>query len=289
MIMDFLHDDKRALSHCSLVCTSFTRAARYHLLGSYRLEVRHDRGGYAGQLKKPSQEPLRSHLRELTLAAGPIHALSPELTEDVVVSVFKTLPRLRSLKLRQTGYVASSLPPRDHRLELNTLSISWMYPSIPGSSDSLLSLLALFHTVRVLDLDVIHHKHLPTPKMLQRQSAPSLRVHCLQLRDVSLPLLAAIRVTVYPDYLQTVRASVTAADDIHQLGFFFRAMGHGLQHLQLSFWNFWSSDRVGGSIAHPMSRARPTDTSSDVYRRLVRASAPALALHQSAVGYCAIC
>ena len=34
MVIDFLHDNKVALASCSLVCRSWSRAARYHLFDS---------------------------------------------------------------------------------------------------------------------------------------------------------------------------------------------------------------------------------------------------------------
>lgn len=250
MIIDFLYDDKPSLRACSLVCTSWVRSAQYHLFYSHRVEARHDQGGYTEQFKKPSQEPLRSYIRELTLAAGPIHSLSPELTGDTVVYALESLPRMRSLKLRQTGYISTkhSTELRGH-FHLERLSISWMYPSIPGSGNSLVSLLSLFNTVRILDLDVIHHKHLSGSALPSADDDDrllrSLRVHTLQLHDISEALITSIHATIRPDYLQTIRASITAIEDIQCLGTLIRSVAPSLQDLQLSLWNFWCGDRAG--------------------------------------------
>ena len=246
MIIDFLHDDKRSLKACSLVCTAWAREARYHLFYCHRVEARNEHGGYAEQLKKVFQEPLCSHLRELALSAGPIHTLSPELTEDIITSALTSLPRLRSLKLRQTGYVGA-ISPRSP-FQLCTLSISWMYPSIPGTATSLLSLLSLFHRIRVLDLEVIHKKHLFSEETLEAEEARSLqpvRVHTLQLHDISASLLSTLQSSICPEHLQTVRASITAAEDIEHLGSFFGTVGTSLRRFQLSIWNFWGDSRAG--------------------------------------------
>ena len=253
MVIDFLHDDKPSLRACSLVCTSWAPPAHYHLFYSHRVEARHDQGGYIEQFGKPSTEPLRSCIRELTLAAGPIHSLSPVLTDDTVVRALECLPRLRSLKLRQTGFTSSKLSSelRGH-YHLDKLSISWMYPSIPGSGNSLVSLLSLFHTIRVLDLDVIHHKHLLSsglpPLNDENRLLRSLRVHTLQLHDISEALITSIHATIRPDYLQAIRASITATDDIQHLGTLIRRVAPNLQDLQLSLWNFWCGDRAGTTL-----------------------------------------
>lgn len=249
MIIDFLHDDKRSLRACSLVCTAWTRESQYHLFYSHRVEARNEQGGYIEQLKKHFQEPMRSRPRELSLSAGPIHVFSPELTEDTVAAVLTNLPRLRFLKLRQTGYVGRISQQNPFRL--CSLFISWMYPSIPGTSTSLMSLLSLFHTIRVLDLEVIHRKQLLDEEMLGTEEArlPKLVcVHTLQLHDVSAPLLGTLQSSVCPEYLQAVRASITATEDITHLGSFLRVMGANLRHFQLSIWNFWGNDRTGMSL-----------------------------------------
>ena len=44
MIIDHLHDDKRALSTCSMVCRAWTSPSRYHLFQSLVLEDSHLRG-----------------------------------------------------------------------------------------------------------------------------------------------------------------------------------------------------------------------------------------------------
>lgn len=253
--IDFLHDDKPALRACSLVCTRWVHSAHYHLFYGHRVEARHDQGGYSEQFKKPSTEPLRSYIRELTLAAGPIHSLSPELTEDIVVLALERLPRLRSLKLRQTGFITPGLLAESRSsYNLERLSISWMYPSIPGSGHSLVSLLSMFHTVRVLDLDVIHHKHLSGSAVPAADSGDrllrSLRVQTLQLHDISEALIASIQATIRPEYLQAIRASITATDDIQHLGTLIRCVASCLQELQISLWNFWCGDRAGEGPSH---------------------------------------
>lgn len=184
-------------------------------------------------------------MRELALSAGPIPVLSPELTEDTITTIMETLPRLRFLKLRQTGYVGSI--SEVHPYKLCSLSVSWMYPSIPGTSTSLVSLLSLFHTIRVLDLEVIHRKHLYTEEMLAAEEtrlSKLVRVHALQLHDVSALLLRTLQRSICPEYLQTVRFPITTAEDTTHIGAFLREMGQNIQHFQLSIWNFWCNDRT---------------------------------------------
>jgi hypothetical protein len=248
MIIDFLHDDKRALRACSLVCTSWARSAQYHLFYDYRVEPQNVQSGFAQELALTIQEPLHEHIRELTLSQGRVRAPSLVLTADMVSDALIGLPRLRSLKLRETGFVGGIPLPFERRFELEKLSISWMYPSTPGSHTSLLSLFSLFHTIRVLDLVSVHTKHLPDLDSTQANEwrcRSQLRVHTLQFQGLSTLLLLAVHASICQEYLNTVKASVTNLDDIANLGSFLRKVGSGLLHLQLSFWMFWCTELAG--------------------------------------------
>ena len=250
MIIDFLHDDKRTLRECSLVCSSWARSAQYHLFYSRRIEPRDVQAGYAQELNAVLHGPLRACVRELALTQGRIRSPLLALTTNILVDVLTNLPLLRSLKLRESGFLGEVPPTLQRRFELERLSISWMYPSTPGSSTSLLTLLSLFHTVRLLDLVVVHSKHLPdfdSPQPDTSYPYHSLRVYTLQFQGLSAHLLRSIQAYISLEHLETVMAPISNLEDIANLGHFIRKVGPGLHHLQLSFWMFWCNDSAGTS------------------------------------------
>lgn len=253
MIIDFLHDDRRTLKSCAQVCRPWLRVSYYHLFSDIRIEGTPSfKGGYIAQLNSLLHHSFYIYIRELTVVPVPTRSsLYPELRERDITAFLTFLPRLRSLKLSQTGFIGGepSARPSCTPFQLDKLSVNWMYPSIPGSSTSMYDLLSLFTDIKELDLRVIHRKHLPSSieSLEEANVSPTLTVHTLTLSDVSAPLLCLLRAKLRSGYLQTVKASVAAVGDVAELGALLSSVGSSLVEFQLAIWNFWSNDYTGTS------------------------------------------
>lgn len=250
MVIDFLHDDKKSLKSCALVCTPWLRVSYYHLFRDYRVDgTASIKGGYTAQLRALLQQSFFVHIRELTLAPIPSRsALYPELSEQDIAAFLTSLPQLATLKLNQTGFTRRTpvlgLPAT--RYKLDKLTVNWMYPSIPGCSSSTTDFLSLFYEVRELDLRVIHRKHLPSANVMDpTELIPTLAVQTLSLSDVSAPLLSLLRTTLLAEHLRSIKACVAAVSDVAELGTLLACVGWNLVEFQLSIWNFWSNDYTG--------------------------------------------
>ncbi|KAI0348575.1 hypothetical protein BDW22DRAFT_1416736 [Trametopsis cervina] len=246
MIFDFLHDDRRTLKSCALVCKPWVHAAHQHLFYDYRIEATPSfRNGYAMQLhSRAQQSSFYLYIQELTLAAKPSRSsLYPELNEDDVAAFFALLPRLRLLRLEQTGFTRRTPSTQPHaQLAVDTLSINWMYPSIPGSSSSTHDLLSLFREIRELDIRVVHRKHLPDAAHIERDTPSTITVNTLTLSDVSGPLLGMLQKMVLGTHLHTIKVAVAATTDVIELGSLLATVGTNVVDFQLSIWNFWAND-----------------------------------------------
>ncbi|KAJ3557738.1 hypothetical protein NM688_g1305 [Phlebia brevispora] len=246
MIIDFLHEDKQSLKTCSLVCRSWTDAAQYHILYTFRLIAEPKKGGYTVQLRPLLEHPVGSHIRELILTPGPSR-YSPlsEFTIDVLLIVLQSLPFLRSLSLSETGFVEAN----DHSthgsrsFRLKKLDISWMWPASPGTSHGFQDVLSTFDDVRELNLGPIHSKHLPD-QLNFTDFAPTTRVRTLTLAEVSSPLVATLGSLIHPDSLKMVRACINTAAEVALLGALLRSVGSQLEQFQLAIWNFWFCDII---------------------------------------------
>ena len=259
MIIDFLHTDKPSLRACSLVCHSWAAAAQYHIIYSCRLTAEPKKGGYAVQLRPLLQPPFGGGIRELVLTPGPSR-YSPisELTVEILLTALTSLTRLRSLKLSETGFVETGdirRPTSASRFRLKKLTISWMYPTSPGTSHGFQDVLSLFDEIRELNLGSIHAKHLPASEADFEDSAVSeTKVQNLVLTDVSPPLVATLSRLVCADHLRTVKACINAAHDVSQLGVLLHNVGAELEQFQLAIWNFWFSDIIGAFV---LAHSRP--------------------------------
>ncbi|KAI0094839.1 hypothetical protein BDY19DRAFT_914852 [Irpex rosettiformis] len=246
MIIDFLHDDRRTLKSCAEVAKSWVRVSYYHLFRKFRIEATPSfKAGYSAQLQAILRSSFYPYIHELTAVPIPTRSsLYPELTEEDVVAFFTSLPRLRSLRLDQTGFTRHlSRPQPARRFSADRLSINWMYPSIPGSSSSTSDLLLLFYEIRELDLKVIHRKHLSDAISFEgREPPPPIMVDTLTLSDVSGPLLRLLRRLISGDRLHTMRVSIAATADVVELGELLSTVGSNIYEFQLAIWNFWSND-----------------------------------------------
>lgn len=248
MIIDFLHADKRTLKACSLVCRSWTAAAQYHILYTFRLTAEPSKGGYAVQLRPYFQPPVCDRIRELVLTPGPSR-YSPlsEFTMDVLLTVLKTLPSLRSLSLSETGFVETNDHGMTHHTDnfcLKKLDISWMYPTSPGTPHGFLDVLSVLSEVRELHLGPIHNKHLPSEYELV-DIAHTTRVQHMTLSEVSPALVTTLSGLMYPGSLKTIKACITTANEVALLGTLLHGVGSKLEQFQLAIWNFWFNDIIG--------------------------------------------
>lgn len=247
MIIDFLHADKRTLKACSLVCRSWTAAAQYHILYSFRLTAEPSKGGYAVQLRPLLEPPVCDRIRELVLTPGPSR-YSPlsEFTMDVLLTVLKALPALRSLSLSETGFVETGDPSTHHLNSfcLKKLDVSWMYPTSPGTSHGFLDVLSVLSDVRELHLGPIHNKHLPGEYELV-EIARTTRVQHMTLAEVSPALVTTLSGLMYPGALKTMKTCITTAGEVALLGTLLHGVGSELEQFQLAIWNFWFHDIIG--------------------------------------------
>lgn len=248
MIIDFLHTDKRTLKACSLVCRSWTAAAQYHILYTFRLIAEPSKGGYAVQLRPYLEPPVCDRIRELVLTPGPSR-YSPlsEFTMDVLLTVLKTLPCLRALTLSETGFVETN----DHSTHnmntfaLKKLDISWMYPTSPGMTRGFQDVFSVFSDIQELNLGPIHPKHLPTNEFELVETTPTTRIQNMTLAEVSAALVAMLSGLIQPASLKTLKACIMAAGDVALLGTLLHSVGSDLEQFQLAIWNFWFSDIIG--------------------------------------------
>ncbi|KAI0815025.1 hypothetical protein BC629DRAFT_834035 [Irpex lacteus] len=269
MIIDFLQDDRRTLRSCAEVCKPWVRVAYYHLFRNFRIEATPSfKAGYSAKLRAILQCSFHVYVQDLTVAPIPTRSsLYPELAEEDVVAFLTYLPRLRSLRLDQTGFTRhiSKLHPT-RRFSLDKLSINWMYPSIPGTNSSTSDLLLLFYEIRELDLKVVHRKHLSDAISFEGgKPPPPVLVDTLTLSDVSGPLLRLLRRLISGDHLRTMRVSIAATADVVELGEMLNSVGSKLLEFQLAIWNFWSNDftresaRSSLSCDHTAYSAHPLD------------------------------
>ncbi|KIP07306.1 hypothetical protein PHLGIDRAFT_127745, partial [Phlebiopsis gigantea 11061_1 CR5-6] len=129
-VIDFLHDDHRALSACGLTCRAWLAAARYHRFAD--TSVCGKLGRFIDLLDaSPGFAPFVKTLRWSGLAYQWFNSIDP----TTLLSVLDRLPSLRELKL--TNFVLDStlisqLCSNESFIDLNGLALNYCSTGTPG-------------------------------------------------------------------------------------------------------------------------------------------------------------
>ena len=102
MVIDFLHDNKVALASCSLVCRSWSRAARYHLFDSIYVHLEKDPDAFDTFLTYLKSTPsVRSYIKDICFDGFVEVQEDPpdSLDATFLSSVTELLPKVHTVSL----------------------------------------------------------------------------------------------------------------------------------------------------------------------------------------------
>ncbi|KAI0936518.1 hypothetical protein AcV5_004635 [Taiwanofungus camphoratus] len=236
-IIDFLHNDRRALAACSLTCRAWLPAARFHLFDS--IVLYNARLCTAFNRLLENSPALGLYVRELSIAklssSGRLEEDAAELSfvQRLLPSIFRHLVQLKSLGLSLLDVnvtIRSSLAQR-----LSVTELVLQYCQFPAFADFLL----LFYSFPQLQsLTVRGVTWMAGFVGLHPRSTVAPRLRKLVLgRDIDIEALVKwMLVGSHYHDIESISMCCTSEGDASAVGPLLEALGPSLKHLELDWY-----------------------------------------------------
>ena len=158
IIIDYLHDDKRSLATCGLICHKWYNRSRFHLFGSICLA-----NNTQTLLYLPSTQSHLSvfpHIQSIQLAKG--SNITLQVMKDALASL-ASVAKITSLKISSVMWVSTVLGQEMAGVQVLDFS-GVMFKTL----NSLREIVYHFPQLKALSLNVVDFEH-PTSTAIERQ------------------------------------------------------------------------------------------------------------------------
>lgn len=255
-IIDHWHNDKQMLLNCSLVCSGWLDASRYHLFRRIRVRnERSDRNMQAFISFLEATPSVHSHIRDVSIRVYGPGALPTRPAEVRCIGPYavdyllRTLPHLHELTLENIswdrrllagpdGRAVDAWPPQPKPFGKLTLARVITEELLPARIFRLDDAIELFHAFSPLGALHIVNMHLEFDQ-LQRTFPEAFRLHEFYMRTnyTRLPEGPALDVihTALAKDLRMVDMQCRSDEEAEAVGRFMRALGPSLEDLRLDF------------------------------------------------------